>query len=72
MNTVYSTFDALVEEAAQPDDALWKVETVRYFLRCDVSRFCRQRVRAFVGWRRLHRPWWSLTGTRAACPSFPL
>lgn len=30
MNTVYSTFDALVEEAAQPDDALWKVETVRY------------------------------------------
>ena len=29
MDTVYSAFDSLVEHAALPDGALWKVETVR-------------------------------------------
>ena len=28
MDAVYTAFDALVEEATQPDGELWKVETV--------------------------------------------
>jgi ketosteroid isomerase-like protein len=29
MDTVYSAFDALVEDASAPDGDLWKVDTVR-------------------------------------------